>query len=82
MAITGIVHTTDDKQEPTTGVVFATGPDCRVVTRGMRVMFDRFAGTEYEVDGRKWRIMKEIYPIMSIQGSADIHVKPAAWNNS
>lgn len=61
--------------EPTTGVVLAIGPDVTRCDRGERIMFARFAGQEYEYDGRKYRIMSENYPLGQIIGNADVKVR-------
>lgn len=74
----GIAIATSHVSEPTTGIVMATGPDARRVKRGMRVMYGRFAGQEYEADDRKWRIMKESYPMMEVKGMGEVRVKEAS----
>lgn len=71
-AITGLVTSTDKQLEPSTGIIMGVG---RLVTEwslGQRVLYSRFAGVEYECEGRKWRVMKETYPIMEIVGEGDV----------
>lgn len=74
----GIVISTAYEDQPTTGVVLAIGPAAKRVSRGMRVLFSRFAGQEYETEGRKYRIMKDMYPMMEVRGKGDIRVREAA----
>jgi hypothetical protein len=74
----GIVISTAYEDQPTTGVVLAIGPQAKRVSRGMRVLFSRFAGQEYETEGRKYRIMKDMYPMMEVRGKGDIRVREAA----
>jgi co-chaperonin GroES (HSP10)/DNA-directed RNA polymerase subunit M/transcription elongation factor TFIIS len=73
-----IAISTAYEDQPTTGIVMAIGPRVKRVERGMRVLFSRFAGQEYETEGRKYRIMKDMYPMMQIMGQADIRIREAA----
>ena len=74
-AVTGLVTSTDKQLEPSTGIIMGVG---RMVTEwslGQRVLYSRFAGVEYECEGRKWRVMKETYPIMEIVGKGDVKTR-------
>jgi co-chaperonin GroES (HSP10) len=73
-----IALSTDYEDVPTTGIVLAIGPICKRIARGDRIMFARFCGQEYEYEGRKYRIMKENYPMGKIVGNDEIRVKDAA----
>lgn len=73
-----IAISTEYEDVPTTGVVLAIGAACKRINRGDRVMFARFAGQEYEFEGRKYRIMKENYPMGKITGSDEVRIREAA----
>jgi len=73
-----IALSTEYEDQPTTGIVLAIGPLCKRIARGDRIMFARFCGQEYEYDARKYRIMKENYPMGRITGNDEVRVKDAA----
>lgn len=73
-----IALSTDYEDSPTTGIVLAIGPICKRISRGDRIMFARFCGQEYEYEGRKYRIMKENYPMGKIVGTDEVRVKDAS----
>lgn len=70
----GIVTAEQYQNAPSTGVILAVGPQCRRVTIGDRVLFDVFAGKEFEFENRKYRVMRETYPLGRLSGGADFHV--------
>ena len=70
-----IAISTEYEDVPTTGIVLAIGPACKRISRGDRVMFARFCGQEYEYEGRKYRIMKENYPMGKITGNDEVRVR-------
>src|SRR5579885_1499095 len=63
--------------EPTTGVILAAGRECKRFTIGDRVLFDQFAGKEFEYDKRKYRVMRETYPIALLIGDDDLKIGAA-----
>lgn len=75
MGESSIAISTEYEDVPTTGIVLAIGPQCKRIDRGERVMFARFCGQEYEYEGRKYRIMKENYPMGKVVGKAEIRVR-------
>lgn len=77
-AMGSIAISTAYEDQPTTGIVLAIGPQCKRIDRGDRIMFARFCGQEYEFDGRKYRIMKENYPMGKIVGKDEVRVRDAA----
>jgi chaperonin GroES len=68
MTASGIVLPETAKEKPQKGVVMAVGPGGRDeagkrvaldVSRGDTVLFAKYAGTEFKVDGKKLLILKE-----------------------
>ncbi|WP_243545204.1 co-chaperone GroES [Pseudodesulfovibrio tunisiensis] len=47
------------KEKPQGGEVVAAGPDCATVKTGDAVLFAKYAGTEFKVDGEDMIIMRE-----------------------
>jgi len=74
----GIAIANTFEVEPTTGVILTVGPLCRRFVLGDRVMFDQYAGKEYKFEDRKYRVMRETYPIARIVGDEDVHVQQTA----
>jgi co-chaperonin GroES (HSP10) len=74
----GITIANQYEEEPSTGVILAVGPDCKRFIIGDRVLFDQFAGKQFNFDGRKYRVMRETYPIARIVGDDDVHVGESA----
>lgn len=74
----GITLAAQYESIPTTGVILAIGKDVNRWQRGQRILFDTFTGKEYEFEGRKYRIIKQMYPLGQIIGNDDIHVSDAA----
>jgi co-chaperonin GroES (HSP10) len=71
----GLAISTEHEGEPTTGIILAIGDTVTEFLRGQRVLFSRFAGQEYDFDGRKYRIMSQNYPIGVIVGDADVRMR-------
>ena len=47
------------REKPTTGTVDAAGPDCKMIQVGDRVAFPKYAGSEFELGGAKYLLIKE-----------------------
>ena len=74
----GITIAAQYESVPTTGIVMAIGPDVTRWDRGDRCLFDTFTGKEYEYEGRKYRIIKQQYPMCKVVGQDDIRIGDAA----
>jgi Chaperonin 10 Kd subunit len=74
---TGVAASTALQQEPTTGVILATGPEVTRLNRGDRVLFSKYAGDEYIYDKRTYRIMHQRFPRAKVVGNADVRVQEA-----
>lgn len=74
----GITIAQQYESVPTTGVVMAIGSDVTRWERGERLLIDTFTGKEYEYEGRKYRIVKQQYPMAKIIGQDDIRITDAA----
>ena len=74
----GITLAAQYESVPTTGIIMATGPDVTRWNRGDRCLFDTFTGKEYEYEGRKYRIIKQQYPMCKVVGQDDIRISDAA----
>lgn len=56
---TGIILPDTQKKAPDQGKVMAAGLACIEVKTGHEVMFNRYAGTEVDINGEKYLIMTE-----------------------
>lgn len=74
---TGVAASLALQQEPTTGVILATGPEVTRLNRGDRVLFSKYAGDEYIYDKRTYRIMHQRFPRAKVVGNADVRVQEA-----
>lgn len=72
-----IATTTSRQDEPTTGVILATGSQVTKWERGDRVLFSRYAGDAFEYERREFRIMDERYPRAKLVGNDDLRVTAA-----
>lgn len=73
--VTGVVTTTDTKDQPSTGIIVSLGRNVTEFSLGDRVLYSKFAGVTYEAEGRTWVVMKQTYPIMRILGTGDVKTK-------
>ena len=78
VGVAGIALAAQYESVPTTGVILAIGPDVVRWSRGDRCLFDTFTGKEYEYEGRKYRIIKQQYPMCKVVGQDDIRISDAA----
>jgi co-chaperonin GroES (HSP10) len=74
----GITIAAQYEAVPTTGIIMAIGPDVTRWNRGDRCLFDTFTGKEYEYEGRKYRIIKQQYPMCLVVGQDDVRITDAA----
>ena len=58
-----ILPDTVDKEKPAEGIVVALGAGDKIkksgVKKGDRVVFEKYSGTEFKVDGAEYKILKE-----------------------
>jgi len=80
MTASGLVLPETAKEKPQKGVVMAAGPGARDedgkrvaldVSVGETVLFAKYAGTEFKVDGKKLLILKESDLLAIVDTSAD-----------
>ena len=55
----GLVIPEMAREKPTTGTVQATGPDTKRIQVGDRVAFPKYAGSEFELGGVSYLLIKE-----------------------
>ena len=55
----GIYIPDSAKEKPQGGSVVAAGPDCKSVKKGDSILFAKYAGSEFSVDGDSLVIMRE-----------------------
>jgi len=55
----GIYIPDSAKEKPQAGEVLAAGPDCKTVKKGDAILFGKYAGSEFTMDGEELVIMKE-----------------------
>lgn len=55
----GIFIPDSAKEKPQGGIVVAAGPECKTVKDGDAVLFAKYAGSEFSVDGDDLIIMRE-----------------------
>ncbi len=55
----GIYIPDSAKEKPQGGEVVAAGPECKTVKAGDAVLFAKYAGSEFAVDGEDLIIMRE-----------------------
>ncbi|QGY38967.1 co-chaperone GroES [Pseudodesulfovibrio cashew] len=55
----GIYIPDSAKEKPQAGEVVAAGPECKTVKDGDAVLFAKYAGSEFSVDGDELIIMRE-----------------------
>ena len=67
----GIIIPDDPKEKPMRGEVIAVGEGTKdepmVLKAGDQVLFGKWAGTEFELDGEKFQIMKQSEILAKIQ---------------
>jgi len=61
----GIIIPDNAKEKPQEGVVEAVGPDVKSVSKGDKVVFGKYSGTEIKVDGQDYLVM-EIGDVLGI----------------
>jgi len=61
----GIIIPDNAKEKPQEGIVEEVGPDAEAVSKGDKVVFGKYSGTEIKVDGQDYLIM-EIGDILGI----------------
>ena len=83
MTASGLVLPETAKEKPQKGVVMAAGPGARDddgkrialdVSVGETVLFAKYAGTEFKVDGKKLLILKES-DLLAIVEAEEVHKK-------
>lgn len=57
--VEGIIIPEAAKEAPTVGIASFVGPECVQIKQGDTVMFPKLYGTEFEMDGNKYLILKE-----------------------
>ncbi len=55
----GIYIPDSAKEKPQGGEVLAAGPECKTVKAGDSVLFAKYAGSEFSMDGEELIIMRE-----------------------
>ena len=55
----GIYIPDSAKEKPQGGEIVAAGPDCQTVKKGDSVLFAKYAGSEFALDGDDLIIMRE-----------------------
>ncbi len=55
----GIIIPETAKEAPTVGTAAFVGPDCRQVKQGDKIVFPKLYGTEFEIKGIKYLLLKE-----------------------
>ncbi|MGL1862898.1 MAG: co-chaperone GroES [Pseudodesulfovibrio sp.] len=55
----GIYIPDSAKEKPQGGEVLAAGPECKTVKAGDSVLFAKYAGSEFAVDGEDLVVMRE-----------------------
>lgn len=55
----GIIIPDSAKEKPQGGEIVAAGPDCKTLKKGDSVLFAKYAGTEFDMDGDDLLIMRE-----------------------
>ncbi len=55
----GIYIPDSAKEKPQGGEVLAAGPECKTVKAGDSVLFAKYAGSEFAVDGEDLIVMRE-----------------------
>ena len=80
----GLVLPETSKEKPQKGIVLATGPGARDedgkrvpmdVSVGETVLFARYAGTEFKIDGKKLLILKESDLVAIIEAGEPVNKK-------
>ena len=84
MTASGLVLPETAKEKPQKGVVLAAGPGMRDddgkrqaldVSVGETVLFAKYAGTEFKVDGKKLLILKESDLLAIVEASEEVASK-------
>ena len=84
MTASGLVLPETAKEKPQKGVVMAAGPGARDdegkrvgldVSVGETVLFAKYAGTEFKVDGKKLLILKESDLLAIVDTTEETHKK-------
>ena len=57
--IGGIIIPEAAKKAPTVGTASFVGPDCRQIKQGDTIMFPKMYGTEFEMNGVSYLVLKE-----------------------
>lgn len=73
--VTGLVTSTENAKEPSTGVIVAVGKTVTEFMLGERILYSQFTGITYECEGRLWRVIKQSYPIMILEGDGDVKMR-------
>lgn len=55
----GIYIPDSAKEKPQGGTVVAAGPECKTVKKGDAIVFAKYAGSEFKMDGEDLVIMRE-----------------------
>jgi len=55
----GIYIPDSAKEKPQGGEIMAAGPDCKTVKKGDSILFAKYAGSEFSMDGDDLIIMRE-----------------------
>ncbi len=55
----GIYIPDSAKEKPQGGEILAAGPECKTVKRGDSILFAKYAGSEFSLDGDELVIMRE-----------------------
>lgn len=55
------LHLPDQAKDttPIEGTVISCGPECRTLREGMRILYGRYAGHEFEIGGRQLLMLRE-----------------------